>query len=198
MRARAVALPIAAAIAIMAGAAACSRPGGVPARAAAPAHPAETMSLEQAYAEAGRHLESRFHLESLPYFRRMAALLPDADWSLAHDHANALQGASLQARTLRGAPAPATRSSYERIAHACAAQSELDRAANRSRTRAERSAVHLTRGRQLGTWGLSRDALQEIDRATEQDSSWSLATPTAREWALRFGRLDQPERGRGR
>jgi hypothetical protein len=86
---------------------------------------------------------SRRHSESLPYFRRMIELLPPDDWSLRHDYANALQGASLESRTLHGLPLHAARSSYESIALMREALAELDRAQRLAPTPRAAAAVHL-------------------------------------------------------
>jgi hypothetical protein len=163
-------------------------PAPVPHRAEAPG-PAREMSLEQAYAAAERLVASRRDLESLPYFRRMGELISPDVWSLHHDFANALQGASLESRRMREALVPATRSSVERIELATLAQSELDRAAALAHEPAEQAAVHLSRARQLGTWGFPLDALSELAKATAADPTWALAPASAREWALRHASL---------
>jgi hypothetical protein len=154
--------------------------------AAGTPHPAAAMSLEQAYAAAETLVESRRSVESLPYFRRMAELVFPDDWALHHDYANALQGASLESRQLRGFAMPATRSSVERIELALLAQSELDRAAALARSPAEQAAVHLTRARQLGIWGLAWDAFSQVQAATDADPAWALAPQGAVEWAHRM------------
>lgn len=80
------------------------QPASVPPAGAEARQPAPTLNLDQAYASAEQLVGSRWRLESLPYFRRMIEVLPEDDWSLHHDYANALQGASMQARTLLGLP----------------------------------------------------------------------------------------------
>src|SRR5262249_14969942 len=77
----------------------------------APAHHAFAMSLVEAYDQAAKRVGSLRPLESLPYFQRMIAGLPEDDWALRHDYANALQGASVEGRTVLGLLVPAARSS---------------------------------------------------------------------------------------
>jgi hypothetical protein len=154
--------------------------------AAAVPDSASAMNLRDAYAAAERLVGSRRHGESLPYFRRMIELLPADDWSLRHDYGNALQGASLESRTLHGLPLHTARSSYESIALMRAALAELDRAQRLAPTPRAAAAVHLTRARQLAAWGLPCDAWAEARAAASADPSWEQAALAERQWARRI------------
>jgi hypothetical protein len=162
---------------------------------AAPVAPAEpqsvaAMSLEQAYAAAEQLVGARRHLESLPYFRRMIELLPADDWSLRHDYANALQGAAMEGRTLRGLPVRAVRSSFESIALMRRALEELDRAERLAPTPRAAASVQLARARQLSAWGLPWDACAAAHQAARADPSWGLAALAARQWSRRIAGPD--------
>ena len=152
--------------------------------------PGSGMSLEQAYAAASQLVGSRRHLESLPYFRRMIELLPEDDWSLHHDFASALQGASMQGRSILGLEVRATRSSFESIELMHGALQELDRAQRLARSPRAAATVHLARARQLGAWGLPWDALSEARAAAEADRSWPRAAQAARQWTRRISGPD--------
>jgi hypothetical protein len=160
------------------------------ARALTPAAPApdsiSTMSLGNAYAAAERLVGSRRHLESLPFFRRMIALVPADDWSLRHDYSNALQGASMQSRTLHGLPLRAVRSSYESIQLMRAALEQLNLAQGFAPTPRAAASVHLARTRQFAAWGLPCDAWAEARAAASADASWDLAGLAARQWTRRM------------
>ena len=147
----------------------------VPATHAQPEPSAAAISLEQAYAAAERLVASRRHMESLPYFRRMIGLMPEDEW-LHHDYANALQGASLQGRTILGLPVPATRASDERVDLMRRAFEVLDRARQLARSPRAAASVHEARSRQLEAWGFPRDALAEARKAAAADPSWDVAT----------------------
>ena len=158
--------------------------------AAAVPDSASAMNLRDAYAAAERLVGLRRHLESLPYFRRMIELVPAEDWSLRHDYGNALQGASMQSRTLHGVPLHAVRSSYESIELMRAALEELNRAQRLAPTPRAAASVHLARARQLGAWGLPCDAWAEARAAASADRSWDLAALTERQWARRIAGPD--------
>jgi hypothetical protein len=147
---------------------------------------ASTMSLGDAYAAAERLVGSRRHLESLPFFRRMIELLTADDWSLRHDYGNALQGASMESRTLQGLPLRAVRSSYESIGLMRDALEELNRAQGLAPTPRAAASVHLARARQLAAWGLPCDAWAEARAAASADRSWDLAALAERQWARRI------------
>ena len=164
-------------------------PRAAPVAASEPQSPA-AMSLEQAYGAAEQLVGARRHLESLPYFRRMIELLPADDWSLRHDYANALQGAAMQSRTLRGLPVRAVRSSFESIALMRSALDELDRAERLAPTPRAAASVHLARARQLAAWGLPWDACAEAHQAASADPSWGLAALAAHQWTRRIAGPD--------
>jgi hypothetical protein len=145
-----------------------------------------TLSLEQAYATAARLVGARRHLESLPYFRRMIELLPNEDWSLRHDYANALQGGSMEGRVILGIPIRAARSSFESIGLMQQALAELDRAQRLAPSPRAEATVHLARARQLGAWGLPWDAFAEARAAAGADRSWARAALAAHQWKRRL------------
>src|SRR5262249_2109123 len=117
----------------------------VPRIAPAPPNPALTMSGLAAYDSAARLVGSRHPLESLPYFHRLIEVVPEEDWALRHDYANALQGASMEGRSLLGLPVRAMRSSFESIQFMRQAMAELDRAQRLASTPRAASTVHFAR-----------------------------------------------------
>src|SRR5262249_53876455 len=152
----------------------------------APAHPAFAMSLVEAYDQAAKLVGPLRPLETLPYFQRMIAGLPEDDWALRHDYANALQGASVEGRTVLGLLVPAARSSFERVDFMRRAMTELDRAQRIAPDPRAAATVHLARARQLGTWGLPWNACVEARAAAATDRTWAKAAETARQWARRI------------
>jgi hypothetical protein len=164
--------------------------GSVPPVIPAPPNPALAMSLDEAYAAAAQLVGSRRHLESLPYFGRMIELVPEDDWSLRHDYANALQGASMESRAVLGLPVRALRSSFESIQLMRQAMAELDRAQRLGRAPRAAATVHFARARQLGAWGLPWDAFAEARAAAAADPSWAPGALAARKWARRISGPD--------
>ena len=160
--------------------------GAKPARTEPP-HPALAMDAQDAFAAAERLVGSSRHLESLPYFERLIALLP-GEWALLHDHSNALQGAAFESRTVLGRPLRAMRSSFESIVLMRRALAGMDGAQELALSPRARATVHLSRSRQLGAWGFPWDALAEAHAAARADPSWDRAALAARQWRRRLAR----------
>ena len=164
-----------------------------PWRAPAPPAPAaatavERLDLRAAYTEAVRLYQSRRDLESLPYFRRALALVPQPSRTLHLQITDALERATLQVRG--GAAQPATRSSVERIALVREALAHLDEAERLSGTPRERAEVRAWRANILRVWGFPWETLLGLRSASEADPGWRVVAESADLYAHR---LHHPE-----
>ncbi len=154
-----------------------TRPAEAPAvPRTAPTGPAARLGLAEANAEAVRLVGAGRALESLPYFRRELALLAPDVWAAHKDYASALHNAAAES----GAEAPATRSSFERMALIETSLAELDHAATLTDVPAERAALLMDRAHTLWFWGLPWDAEQTLERAAALPGAPASAARRAR------------------
>ncbi|HYM81187.1 MAG TPA: hypothetical protein VEY91_07215 [Candidatus Limnocylindria bacterium] len=129
------------------------------------------LDPEQAHRRAvALQREKRAH-ESLPYFRRAAAGLPN-DWRVLANYAVALHDATLEARSAGKVSVMATRNSLERAAMMRESLSLLDQAERLAERPEDRAYVIASRAHRLVIWGFARDALVEFRHAAELDPNW--------------------------
>ncbi len=102
-------------------------------------------------------------LASLPYYRRIGALLASDAWEYHLEYAIALQGASVQIQA---------RSSWERQRLMHEALDQIDRAEPLAHGARDRATIIATRAKQLRIWGLPWETLLEFRRAQAADPSW--------------------------
>lgn len=116
-------------------------------------------------ARAGRHEAS------LPYYRRALHARSDASWALRYNYAVALYNVGVEVRERYGVPAPATRSSIERVGLMRAAMAQLDTAEQIAPTLAERVLIMRSRAERMRIWGMPWDAFMQYRRAQAADPS---------------------------
>ena len=152
---------------------------GGPSSAPTPAIPFAGWDAESCYREGIARIGRHQSVSALPYLARAAELRGDV-WAVHMDYATALSNACFEAIPRRGRWGTWTRSSWDRSVVRRQVSRELDRAAATAALPAERAATRAVRGRLLATWGLERDALDEIDAALAIDPGSERATQLAR------------------
>jgi hypothetical protein len=139
---------------------------------AAPAMP--DSGARRAYQKALAVAKEGRPFEALRHFERALELGLDR-WPVHSDYASALSNAALESHRWRGRPRTATRSSTERTELVIRALHQLNAADRLSTTPQELAWVRVRRGQLLGNWGLSWDALLELDGAVASDPAWPVA-----------------------
>lgn len=139
---------------------------------ASPEDPLATLDAPAAFAEGARLGAAGRHVESVPYFRRAAAV--GGTWESHFNLASALGNAALQVRTRAGREEPAMRSSAERMAMVFEAYRESERALALAREPRQKAMTLFATAQREWTWGLVRDAVEHARAAREADPAWDV------------------------
>ncbi len=185
-RARAWWVGLAAALLALAVLALVMRRAGPPqaARPAGPASAIDRMDVKAAYLEGARLYQEHRHLEALPYFRRIGALLPNPPRQFHLQITDVLDHAALQTRS--DAAQPASRSSAERVAMVREALAHLDAAERLSTTPRELAEVRAWRAIVLRVWGFPWEALYWLRSSAAADPTWTVMGQSADILVMRF------------
>ena len=108
--------------------------------------------------------------ESLPYFRRAAAV--GSGWLVHWNYSAALNNLSV-ASSRDGDATQASRSSVERVELGCAAMAELRLAEQQAPDAHIHAMLQLVRGQTLEWWGLRAEALEAYREALANEPGWA-------------------------